>query len=43
MDQNENKKEYRIKKAYIIKLDKFYKDILKIEKTNTKDNDSNNN
>ena len=40
MDQNENKKEYKIKRTHIINLEKFYKVILKLEKTNTKDNDS---
>lgn len=37
--QNENKKEYKIKQLYIVKLEKFYKDILKEEKTKNKDND----
>jgi len=38
--QNENKKEYKIKQLYLIKLEKFYKDVLKQEKTKNKDNDS---
>ena len=37
---SENKKEYKIKPLYIVKLEKFYKDILKEEKTKNKDNDS---
>lgn len=36
---NQDKKEYKIKKLYLIKLEKFYKEIIKQDKTNNKDND----
>ena len=41
MDKNnENKKEYKIKKIYLINLDNFYKKILKNDNLKDRNNDS---